>query len=277
MNAIAEDWRLRIGRRTLNEIKELVHRPNVRKMFQPDPGYAIWEVDLKQADAQVVAWEANDLILMDLFTRSATDKSVDLHIENARIIFGACNGKDDPRRQQAKQGVHAANYGSSARTIAHHLGITVRAAEHFLAKWFSAHPAIRQWHKRVEQSLLRTRSVSNRLGFTRRYFERVEGLLPEALAWIPQSTVALTIDRGMLRIERECPESHILLQVHDSCVGQTPIELFKSVEYRQKLKECFNNPIPYPRPLTIGVDIKWSTFSWGECEKLEWDEILKTG
>ncbi|TXH17935.1 MAG: hypothetical protein E6R03_03070 [Hyphomicrobiaceae bacterium] len=263
--------------RLLSDIRAVVHRPNVRKMFLPDPGYAIWEVDLKQADAQVVAWEANDIILMDLFTRAASDPTVDLHIENARIIFGACNGKSDPRRQQAKQGVHAANYGSSAKTIAHHLGITIRAAEHFLVKWFAAHPSIRQWHKRVERDLFTTRSVANRFGFRRRYFDRVDGLLPEALAWIPQSTVALTIDRGMLRIEKECPESQILLQVHDSCVGQTPIELFKTTEYRAKLKECFNNPIPYPRPLVIGVDIKWSTKSWGDCEKMEWDETLTIG
>jgi DNA polymerase I-like protein with 3'-5' exonuclease and polymerase domains len=105
----------------------------------------------------------------------------------------------------------------------------------------------------------------------------VEGLLPEALAWIPQSTVALTINRGMLRIEKECPETKLLLQVHDSTVFQVPIELFRDVAYRLRLKECFNNPIPYPRPLTIGTDIKFSEKSWGDCRGIKWDETVTIG
>ena len=34
--------------------------PNLRKMFIPDPGKFIFDCDLEQADAQVVAWEADD-------------------------------------------------------------------------------------------------------------------------------------------------------------------------------------------------------------------------
>jgi DNA polymerase I-like protein with 3'-5' exonuclease and polymerase domains len=81
----------------------------------------------------------------------------------------------------------------------------------------------------------------------------------------------------MLRLEKECPEIQLLMQVHDSTVFQVPIELFLDISYRARIKECFNNPIPYPRPLTIGVDIKYSDKSWGDAKGIKWDEIATIG
>ena len=34
--------------------------PNIRKLYVPDPGYEIFDIDFSGADAQVVAWEADD-------------------------------------------------------------------------------------------------------------------------------------------------------------------------------------------------------------------------
>ena len=34
--------------------------PQIRKFFVPDPGKILFDVDLAGADAQIVAWEAND-------------------------------------------------------------------------------------------------------------------------------------------------------------------------------------------------------------------------
>jgi len=153
--------------------------PNVRKMFIPDPGMIIGDFDLAQADAQVVAWEANDEELKAIFR----DPSADLHAENAKTIFGKLT---DKYRKLAKAGVHATNYGSGARTLASALGITVHEAERFQRRWFEAHPGIKEWHQRTLHSLQTKRMVTNAFGFRRYYFDRIEGLLPEALAWVPQ-------------------------------------------------------------------------------------------
>ena len=68
--------------------------PNLRRLFVPDPDYIIIDVDLERADAQVVAWEADDEELKQMFR-----EGVDIHEENSRTI--GCS------RQQAKVGVHA--------------------------------------------------------------------------------------------------------------------------------------------------------------------------
>jgi DNA polymerase I-like protein with 3'-5' exonuclease and polymerase domains len=244
-----------------------IYKPNIRKLFRADPGYVIFEVDLKQADAQVVAWEAQDVPLMDLFEAQQRGIKIDIHKENAKIAFGT--DKILPHmRQVSKSVVHGTNYGASSRTLSKRLGLTVKQVDTFQQRWFSAHPAIKKWHRQVEFELMTKRSVTNVLGFRRFFFGRIEMLLPEALAWKPQSTVALVINRGIDRMERELPAVQTLMQVHDSALGQFPInhDLLGFTNYYPSLiPKCFEIQLPYARPLTIGVDYKSSMVSWGDC------------
>jgi DNA polymerase I-like protein with 3'-5' exonuclease and polymerase domains len=109
--------------------------------------------------------------------------------------------------------------------------------------------------------------VRNRFGYRRYYFERIESLLPEALAWIPQSTVANVINIGMRRVYDQVPQAELLLQVHDSIVFQCPKPNWEDTT-RQVLK-CLEVTVPYDDPLVIGVGCKVSDKSWGDVEETE--------
>lgn len=225
--------------------------PNVRRLFIPDPGFTFFDMDLDRADLQVVVWEAGDEEL-----RQMLREGVDIHSENARVL-----GID---RQSAKIWVHGTNYGGGARTMAINCGISVREAERRRERWFSAHPGIRTWHERVERDLRDRRCVTNRFGYRRFYFDRVEGLLPEALAWIPQSTVACVINRAFVNVWRNLREVQVLNQVHDSLAGQFPSHLGDWA--KRRLAEEARVVVPYDEPLVIPVGIKTSSKSWGDCE-----------
>lgn len=244
--------------------------PNIKKLFIPDQDNYICDCDLAQADAQVVAWESNDEELKDIFK----DPTADLHDENARAIFGSISKRN---RQLAKRGVHLTNYAGKARTCAATLGITIHEAEKFQNSWFAAHPGIKRWHTRIEADLASTRKVTNRFGNIRFYFDRVEMLLPQALAWIPQSTVALVIDRGLVALDRQLsPQVELLMQVHDSVVFQVHRTDF--VPLLPKIKECLEIVVPYDDPLVIPVGIDASTKNWGEVTPRDWitgEEIKK--
>ena len=238
--------------------------PNIRKAFTPDPGYVIIDVDLAGADAQVVAWEADDPVLKQMFR-----EKVDVHLTNAKMIFNKPDlTKDSYERKLAKVGVHATNYGASARAIAAALGITMAEAEYFQYRWFQIHPEIKQWHERVMMDLQTKREVVNPFGFRRYYFDRVDNLLPEALAWVPQSTVALVTDRALVNIDNHLPEVMPLLQVHDSIVMQTAKRSFPSV--LPELKKQLHVVIPYDDPLVIDFGLEVSDRSWGEVQKYAW-------
>jgi hypothetical protein len=130
-------------------------------------------------------------------------------------------------------------------------------------RWFAAHPGIKRWHERTETELHTRRRVINRFGYQRFYFERIDGILPEALAWIPQSTVAIYINKIWMNIYKNLPEVQVLMQVHDSLAGQFPIGM--DIERIRALSRVV---VPYNDPLVIPVGIKISNVSWGDCAEL---------
>lgn len=244
--------------------------PNMRKLFIPDPGMEIADIDLAGADAQVVAWEANDTKLKEAFRAR-----IKIHTVNAKDLFGdraGPDGKVEPYYTMAKQGVHATNYLCQVPNLAATLVITKVEAQAFQDKWFRLHPGIKTWHERVEQSLLSTRSISNAFGFRRVYFDRIESIMAEAVAWIPQSTVAIAVNHALIALG-ECKfPVEVLLQVHDSLVFQYPIA--RREEVLRGIQEVLRVVIPYADPLIIPFGLKTSTRSWGHCEDRKWPEQL---
>lgn len=254
--------------------------PNVRKIFATDPGYVQYEADLKGADAQVVAWEADDDDL-----KAAFRAGIDIHAKNAEDMWGreftclpAGSHARDHKRQECKHTVHGVDYGCTPRTTAIQRGWLVSEAERFHKRWFALHPGIPRWHDRVRRDLARNRTITNAFGFRRVFFDRIENCFTEALAWVPQSTVALNTYHGALQLERKYwpeqlepsyyPEPNnyegIILQTHDSLNAQ--FKLIKNPEWREIAKTLLVLT-PYPDPLYIPWDLKQSTKSWGEMEK----------
>lgn len=249
-----------------------VKLPNVRNLFLPDPGYTLIDCDLSGADAQVVAWEANDEPLKQAFR-----DGLNVHNFNGETIWGAGYRPDGKRpgarftmRDECKRGVHGTNYGAMPRTIAITLSWTIRAAEDFQRKWFTAHPGIRDWHERTDRAVQTTRTIRNAFGYRIVFFDRGDNLLPRALAWVPQSTVGIVAARGAVRLAKELPWLHVLLQVHDSVVFQIPNSKFESSSLA-RIKELLTIPVPYPDPLIIPWEMAYSRESWGKCKKANWD------
>lgn len=239
--------------------------PNLRRVFIPDEGMCMGEFDLPQADARVVAWESGDRDLMELFQ----DPSRHLHKENAKLLFGYVPEKSDIKYYYAKQGVHLTNYGGTAIVLAKTLNITIREAEQFQTAWFDKHRPIKNWHNRTFMELSTRRFVENIFGYRRFYFDRIENLLKEALAWIPQSTVGVSTDIAMLNIV-EHPDTNrlgiqFLQQGHDSALFQWPIRMTNYVV--PFIKERIRVELPYATPLVFEGGLKISAKSWGELEE----------
>lgn len=234
---------------------EALGLPNVRKLFLPDEGCLIADIDLDRADLQVVVWEADDEELKAILREGGDFWEVVAHELH-------CS------RDMAKRFTHGTNYGGSAKTMGASCGLTVHHSDSMQKRWFSAHPGIKAWHERTLLSLQTTRSVSNKFAFRRYYFDRIEHLLPEALAWVPQSTVAIVTNLGLRNLYSSLASVQPLLQVHDSLVVQYPKELDKAL--RVKIRNELLVEIPYDDPLTIPVGLKLSDKSWGDCKEEDW-------
>jgi DNA polymerase-1 len=260
-------------------VAKTITLPNIKKMFIPDPGYTFYDIDLDQADAQVVAYTADDPELKSIFKRK-----IDLHLANALLMFKLPFVLDDlldPEfvemakkkwflyRQKAKVGVHATNYGATSYALAVALGISIKEAQAFIDLWFEIHPPIAKWHERIEEELNTTRTITNAFGASITFYDRADQLFKDALAWEPQSTVGTIINKGILNVHNNMPEVMPLLQVHDSSAGQYPTEL-ESDEFLLRLKDQFEIVVPFDDPLIIGTGLQTSTKSWGDCTDRPW-------
>lgn len=239
--------------------------PIVRKMFVPDADHILLEWDLKQADFHVVVWEADEPALKQMLREGKDPYTVAAcHYYNVEKIE-----KKDPRRQTFKSVIHATDYAGGARTIAATLGLHVAAVDATQRWWFQRYPRMQQWIHRVDGQLKTTRRVGSRFGYHIIFFDRIEGCLSEALAWLGQHTVAITINKGLLNIFRNLPWVEPLLQVHDSIVMQIHKSDF-TPERLAEIKAQLLITIPFPNdPLIIPIEAKASASSWADCAALE--------
>lgn len=247
--------------------------PNVRKLVVPDLGYEIASIDLTGADAQTVAWEADDADLKRIFR----ENKIKIHAHNAQIMFKgqAITGYEQPYYDLCRSGVHLINFVGGVEELAHAMGISEYEAKLFRDHWFKLHPGILDWHDRIQAQLEKTRTVKNAFGYHRIYFDRIENLLPKAIAWIAQSTTACVTNRAFVAVEDYADgqlvadlDIQFLIQVHDELVLQYPIA--HREEVLKSIYPVIHVTVPYEDPLVIPWGLKTSTKSWGECEKRDW-------
>ena len=250
--------------------------PNLRAMFGPDPGFTFFDMDLDRADLQVVVWEADDAML-----KAALHLGADVHLLNAFVLEGKepppleelveshpryldYRGPRKHLREFAKVFCHGTNYLGKARTMAANTGRTIHEIDRAQRIWFGAHPGILKWHERTIEQVRRHRFVENKFGYRWYIFDRIDdSIMPEAVAWIPQSTVSIVINKIWCSIYEQLPEVQVLLQVHDSLAGQFPTH--KKALLMPQMLECSKILIPYEDPLIIPTGLAISESSWGAC------------
>jgi DNA polymerase-1 len=241
--------------------------PNVREMFVPDQGYTFFDTDLSKADLRIVVWESDCREMKAMLAEGR-----DPYIEAARECFRdptinkkLPDGNENPKYTKFKSMAHGTNYLGTPQGLAMRLGLLVHEVERVQNWYFGKYPQIKEWQHRFAKEITRTRRVQNKFGYVRQYFDRVDdAMIREAIAWLPQSTVACLINRVWLNLYDNVPDVQVLLQVHDSLAGQFPTHLADKLK-PEMLKQA-EITIPYEDPLVIPIGLKTSEKSWGDCE-----------
>ena len=193
-----------------------------REVFVPDEGKMFMAADLSQAEARVVAYLAREQGLIKIF-----ESGDDIHKQVAASIFD--KRVDDitkEERELAKHIVHASNYGMGARHFAELTGLSIADAQRRLNLYHIHFPGIRIWHMEVARELKRSRILVTPMGRKRMFFGRWnDELLRDGYSYIPQSTVADIVLKGMININNKLPHGcNIVFNIHDEVVMQVPIK-----------------------------------------------------
>lgn len=261
-------------------VAQTINLPNIRKIFIPDPGMLLCEVDLSGAEAQVVAWEAGDENLKDAFKAK-----INVHIKNARDVFHEKlkTWTDEEIHKEshpggvyyiAKRCVHATHNGGAPQGLANQItGLSISQAREFQKTWFKLHPKIKQHQNYILECLIGRvegvprKTITNRFGYRIVFFDKLDSIFTEALTWVQQSTVGCCAFKGAIALDK-IPWVQLLLQVHDSLVFQIPKE--KENELHLIKATLHKIIIPYGDPLCIPWTLKMSDKSWGDAKDIDW-------
>lgn len=235
--------------------------PNVRKMFIPDEGYVIGDLDLDSADLRIVTWESGCSGMKALFREGKKP-----YLVVAREFYhDETISKAHPAYFTFKKLCHATNYLGKAPEIAGQCGLLVKEVERIQKWYFGMFPEIQTWQENFVKKCIRTATVSNAFGYKKRFLERIEGnVLNQMVAWVPQSSVAILINKAYVAIDANLPQVEVLLQVHDSLTMQWPAE--HNEQCIEDVKRESLIAVPYADPLYIPVGLKTSDKSWGDCK-----------
>lgn len=259
----------------------------IRKLFVPDPGMTMLAVDLSQAEARVVAWEANNIPAIEAFLDPATD----VHWENAKKIFGIPdtikyfpNGlfKDYITRKEhtlyefrniGKTIKHATNYGMGPmmlQTILAREGFIFpfSVCKKFLQQTIATDPAGEEWKRMIREKIKASRMLISSFGRKRYFMGRLgDSLYRAAYAFSPQNTVGEITEVVTQKVWKTVPEVECLMNVHDELVMQVKPEDLLSVI--PKVKKCFKVTLVINRrELVIPCEFKAGS-SWGDLVDVE--------
>jgi DNA polymerase I-like protein with 3'-5' exonuclease and polymerase domains/uracil-DNA glycosylase len=234
--------------------------PNVRELFIPDPGHTFFDIDLSSADLRIVTWESDCKEM-----KAMLKEGLSPYVEVAKEYYHDPSiNKQHKSYTPFKSLAHGTHYLGTPQGLAGKLGLLVHEVERIQKWYFGKFPEIKKWQEDFKDQVAKRRYVENVFGYRCYFFDRIESnTYNEAIAWLPQSTVACLINRGYVNVDRNLPEVEVLLQVHDSLAGQFPTHLGEWA-LRRITEEC-EILLPYEDPFIIPVGVKSSRESWGAC------------
>jgi len=143
-------------------------------------------------------------------------------------------------------------------------GLTIKEARELRQWYFGLCPEILDWHSRIANEVRTKGYIENIFGARFWLLDKnCPTLLNQAYALIPQSTIAILVNKGLVNIQRNEKNVGVLLQIHDAVAGQY---LKTDVEAPERIKKHMEISLPYAKPLIIPADIGTSELNYGDCD-----------
>lgn len=252
--------RLSMASPNLQAIPQYDQMYKVKDVFVARPGYTLIEADYSALELRLAAHFTKEPNLVEAFNRNesphdtvATKMGIDRHTAktlNFSILYGAGPGR-----------------------IAEQFNLDKTAAGGLLAAYWKANPLIYRWKEAVQEKARQHGYIRLWSGHVRRYLPEQpysKGNKPKAQPHtapnnVIQGSGAEIIRRATMLLDPEFARlgAHLLIQVHDSLVVETPTDrLAETAAVMRRIME--NNP-EFSIPLL--VDVKHGD-SWGKMVKL---------
>jgi len=209
----------------------------IRQAFIAPPGCLILACDYSQIELRIMAHLSGDEGLLKAFR-----DGVDVHLATASEVFGVpYGGVSSDQRRAAKAINFGLMYGMSSFGLSRQLNISRAEAQAYMDTYFTRYPGVQQFMEDTRQQA-RSQGFVETLFGRRLYLtdinasnmQRRQGAERAAINAPMQGTAADIIKRAMISVDqwlqREMPQVHLVMQVHDELVFEVPEEDLKQAE-----------------------------------------------
>ncbi len=229
-----------------------------------DDSLRLIAADYSQIELRILAHLSGDKNMLEAFKADE-----DIHRDTAAKVFGVDPSAVTPdMRRQAKAVNFGVVYGISDFGLARNLGISREKARAFIENYFRTYSGVQHWMETVKEQVRKDGYVttmfkrrryisdmSSTNAVTRNAAERI------AINTPVQGTAADIIKIAMVRLHEKLqahPNTHLLLQVHDELVVETPEAAAEKVA--AEMKEVMENVVQLAIPLKvdIGIGSNWA-------------------
>jgi DNA polymerase-1 len=238
----------------------------IRKGFIPADGHIFISADYSQIELRILAHFSADPAFVEAFRNRQ-----DIHRQTAAIMFGVPVADVTGQMRAAAKTVNFATiYGIGPFALSHQLGTSVADAKTFIENYFARFPGVRRYlDTQIEHA--RTHGFVETLSGRRRYIPEIHNrnfnmrqFGERAATNAPvQGSAADIIKIAMIRIHAELARlgAHMLLQVHDELVFETPAD--RADETRSLVQDLMENAFPLDVPLEVETGVGQN---WYECK-----------
>lgn len=236
----------------------------IRRQFIAADGNILIQSDYSQAEGRVIATEAQDRYLRELFLNEERD----IFDEITEAIYGH---PDPDLRRLIKTFFYGLAYGRTAHGIAKGFNISIEEASRQLEAFKSLIPDTMKWQGHVQSIVLDQGELITPIFGRHRRFPLItnanrKDVMNEALSYVPQSVASdICLDAFVhlrRRLEREQPELKIRLTIHDALVVEAPIEM-RELATEIMREEMVASGARYTGYVPFKVESSYGT-SWGD-------------
>ena len=201
----------------------------IRDCFVAPPGKLFLSADYSQIELRILAHFCGTGTLVEAFQRGE-----DIHRRTAAEIFGVMAGLVSGEQRRAAKAINfGLIYGMSAFRLARELGIDRREAQRYMDSYFERYPQVKGYMDGAIATA-REKGYAETLWGRRRTVRNLDsgnqnerGVAERIAMNTPiQGTAADLIKLAMIRvharIQREHPDSRLILQVHDELILEVP-------------------------------------------------------
>ncbi len=159
----------------------------------------------------------------------------DPHEQTARIIFGECDGHDDPRRDVGKTTNYAVGYGAGAKTLAKTLCLAGFPTTQSEAKEYQELVAgqYRKLYKWMNKQIWQAKDLGyvETIGGRQRHISRNTDDWTaksygerQAVNAVVQGSAADILRRTMILVDEQFPDLPLVAQIHDELLHEYDVE-----------------------------------------------------